>query len=164
MEVRKTTERDDLNAIGDIYAQSWKNAYKGIVPQQYLDELSGNNWSSILTLRQNTVYLLIKRGKYIGVASAGASRDEKCSGWGEIYSIYLLPEHFGTGSGKILLDYMLKALAENGYKDIFLWTLADNMRARHFYEKCGFTFNGDTEEITIGGAELMMVKYIWSAE
>jgi hypothetical protein len=48
MKIRKVTKDDDFEAIGNIYCCSWKTAYRGIVPQDYLDTLSGRHWSSVL--------------------------------------------------------------------------------------------------------------------
>lgn len=39
MEIRRFTEKDDLNQVSRVYAASWRAAYSGIVPQQYLEEL-----------------------------------------------------------------------------------------------------------------------------
>lgn len=38
MEIRNAVI-DDVENISKIYAQSWKTAYKGIIPQSYLDDL-----------------------------------------------------------------------------------------------------------------------------
>ena len=48
MDIQKITETDDFNAIGEIYAQSRKTAYQGIVPQDYLDGLAGSRWAEEL--------------------------------------------------------------------------------------------------------------------
>jgi|GEM_PF-5576422 len=45
VKIRKATLKD-VNVISKIYALSWKSAYKGIVPQKYLDVLKCNFWVS----------------------------------------------------------------------------------------------------------------------
>ena len=110
MEIRKIVQTDDFDAISRIYALSWKAAYKNIVPQQYLDELPENRWTNVL---RNSVYdnfVMIKNDEYIGTSGICAARDEKMNGWGEIMSIYLLPEYFGKGLGKPLLENSISAL------------------------------------------------------
>ena len=60
------------------------------------------------------------------------------AGWGEIVSLYVLPERAGRGIGSKLLDVALDALAAEGFERAYLWVLADNVPARAFYECRGF--------------------------
>jgi len=163
MEIRKVTKTDDFNAISRIYALSWKAAYKNIVPQQYLDEISENNWADKLRNSRYDAYILIENGEYIGTSSICAARDEKMYGWGEIISIYLLPEYFGKGYGKPLFDNSVNALVGMGYDKIYVWVLEQNIRARKFYEKNGFLLF-DKKLITIGGKDLPEVRYVFRNE
>jgi len=55
---------------------------------------------------------------------------------------------------------VVSALAQRGYADIYLWVLADNLRARRFYEKNGFCHSGDTQTIDIGEAPLKGMRYV----
>lgn len=160
MEIRKVKANDDFEAIGNIYSCSWKIAYRGMISQDYLNELSGNQWSSVLRDSAYDSYVIMEGEKYVGTSSICAARDEKMAGWGEIISIYLLPEYFGKGYAKQLLDCALNDLLEKGYQSIYLWVLDKNIRAQKFYEKHGFKFNGDSAAITIGGQELAEVRYI----
>ena len=44
----------------------------------------------------------------------------------------------------------------------FFWVLAENIRARHFYEQFGFLQADDFLEDNIGGKDLREVRYIYS--
>ncbi len=98
-------------------------------------------------------------GKYIGTSSFGQSRFEKLGNWGEIISIYLLPEYMGKGYGKLLLKTGVSELKKLGYEDIFLWVLRENNRARRFYERFGFAETEDYLETHIGGKALQEIRY-----
>lgn len=160
MEIRKADKNDDFSAIGNIYASSWKVAYQGIVPQDYLDGLNGGRWSDVLTDSQYDAFVIMDGEKYAGTSSICAARDEAMEGWGEIISIYLLPEYFGKGYAKPLLDYSIDALEYVGFKNVYLWVLAENVRAQKFYQKNSFHRNGDTSKIIIDGKELLEVRYV----
>ena len=160
MDVRKTNATDDFEAIGNIYASSWKFAYKGIVPQDYLDNLQGTRWSSVLPTSPYDSFVVLENGVYIGTSSVCSSRDEKMSGWGEIASLYLLPEYFGKGYGKPLFECAVNSLRERGFDNVFLWVLEENVRAQRFYEKNGFNKAEDTMNMNIGGKDLIEVRYI----
>lgn len=98
---------------------------------------------------------------FIGTSSFGKSRFEKFSDWGEIISIYLLPDYLGKGYGKILLQAAISELEKMGYKNIFLWVLRENIRARCFYERFGFSRTDDYLDDNIGGKELQEIRYIY---
>lgn len=160
MLIREVSKTDDFTAIANIYAASWRAAYKGIVPQEYLDALRADHWAA--TLRGDSFYSFVAMdgNRYVGTASVAPSRDEKMPGWGELVSIYLLPEYLGEGYASPLLREALSALAYRKYEDVYLWVLEENRRARRFYEKYGFHANGDTIQANIGGKELTEVRYI----
>ena len=163
MEIRKITQTDNFDAISRIYALSWKTAYKGIVPQQYLDELSETNWSDKLS--DNHLcdsFVLIVDDKYIGTSSICPARDESMQGWGEIISIYLSPDYYGRGYGKLLLDTVISELVKLGYNKIYLWVLEDNMRARSFYEKYGLIPTSKRMSMNLGGKDLIEMMYTYS--
>lgn len=48
MEIRYITHSDDRLAISKIYEESWKHAYKGIIPQEYLDSIPGGDGQKTL--------------------------------------------------------------------------------------------------------------------
>jgi len=160
MNIRKVTKADDFDAIGNIYAQSWKITYHGIVPQDYLDDLTGARWATLLSESKYDSFLVLEDGKYIGTSSICAARDEKMPDYGEIISIYLLPEYFGQGYAEPLFNCAINALLVKGYKNIYLWVLEENVRAQKFYEKQDFHKNGDSKLINIAGKELTEIRYV----
>ncbi|TGE38154.1 GNAT family N-acetyltransferase [Desulfosporosinus fructosivorans] len=165
MEIRKATI-DDVKDISRIYALSWKFAYKGIIPQAYLDELKEDHWESVFVdwIKDNvlTAEIVFENGKPIGCVAYGKSRDKSLPDCGEIVSLYLLPEYFGKGYGNKLLDSALSDLKESGYESIYLWVLKDNPRARRFYEKNGIRCNNDEYVLEIMGEQLIDVRYVYS--
>lgn len=47
-EIRKLRHSDDLFAVSRVYEESWKAAYKGLLPQEYLDHLPAGKWIPLL--------------------------------------------------------------------------------------------------------------------
>ena len=148
MTIEKITDVTAEQA-GYIYTMSWKTGYQGIVPQDYLDHLSHENWSPRLGRSSFEDFILNDRGIYIATSSVSPARDTQMPGWGEIISLYVLPAYFGMGYGKTLFSYVKAHLQEQGFDRIYLWVLEENIRARQFYEKMGLHPNGDhiTENI-----------------
>ena len=147
-----------------IYALSWKSGYRGIIPQPYLDALPLDRWADKLgntgyeSFRAD--YILSDYGKFIATSSICRARNEEYNGWGEIMSIYVLPEEFRKGYGRALFAYVSDRLRENGYSDIYLWVLEENRRARWFYEKMGFWASGDRIVQNIGGKDCAEIRYV----
>ena len=71
----------------------------------------------------------------VGWVSGGRCRDadRPGPGQGEIYAIYVLPEWWGRGAGRLLMAHAVRALTEAGHRDITLWVLEANQQARRFY-------------------------------
>ena len=161
MEIRKIKKSDDINAIGKIYEKSWKFAYNGIIPKDYLDSISGDKWLPHFENGRMNSLVLIENNEFIGTSSYCKSRSEEFDGFGEIVSIYLLPEYIGKGYGKKLFEVTLNELIKLGYKNIFLWVLEANTRARRFYEKQNFKLSDKSNYINIGGKNLKEVAYMY---
>lgn len=160
MVIRKLRPEDDRFAVSRIYEESWKTAYKNIVPQNFLDSIEPGRWAAHLDNGQIHHLLLIEDGAFIGTASYCESRLPAFAGFGEIVSIYLLPEYMGRGLGKKLFETVVERLQKMGFNHIFLWVLEKNYRARKFYEKMGFTSSGEFLDDDIGGKQLREVQYL----
>lgn len=161
MIIRNMIETDSREEISNIYEQSWKYAYKGIIPQDYLDNISSSQWCKAFDNPERYTLVMLNDDKIIGTSSYCKSRFDDYKDWGEIISIYFLPEYMGKGYGKCLLERAIEELKAMGFKQIFLWVLEDNHKARHFYEKCGFKNSGEYYIDTIGGKQLRELQYVY---
>jgi ribosomal protein S18 acetylase RimI-like enzyme len=161
--IRKATIMDS-EVISCIHASSWKATYKGIVPQRYLDELKYNFWvdafQSWISNNLVTAQLIYENEIPVGCIAYGKSRDERFLEWGEIVSIYLLPEYCSKGYGQRLIKIAIDDLNTMGFQNCYLWVLKDNLIARRFYEKNGFWCNNDEYNFEIMQKPLTDVRYI----
>ena len=160
MTIRTLQPTDDRRIVGKIYEDSWKYTYKEILPQEYLDSLSAEQWAHKLDNPNRYSLVVELDGKIIGTASYGESRDVEYIGQGEIYSIYLLPRYMGKSYGKQLINAVIDQLQILDYKNIFLWVVENNLGARRFYEKVGFTRSGKIKEVEMGGKTVTEVQYV----
>ena len=160
MDIRPLRETDNLLEVSRIYEESWKTAYRGIVPQAYLDAIPIGRWAANRDQEGRRSLVLEEEGRLIGVTCTGPSRWPEYPDFGEVISLYLLPEYMGRGYGKPLLETAVETLAEQGFRDVLLWVLEENHRARRFYEGAGFTPAGDVMEDEIGGKPLREVLYL----
>ncbi len=92
-------------------------------------------------------------GTIIGLATAGATRDEDAPTDWELYSINVIAEQQGSG----VADDLLRVTA--GDNATTVWVLTENARAQGFYSRHGFRIEGATtvDEVT-GASEIRMVR------
>lgn len=145
----------DAKTLGEIHALSWKEAYKGIIGAEILEAITPERrevyFRRALTEGWEEDGLICRDGKPAGLISMGKSRDEDCKmNFGEIRGLYLHPLYWEMGLGRELMEWGMKELKSRGYSGISLWVLEGNLRARGFYEKMGFRYDGTVKEITIG--------------
>ena len=151
------------------------------MPQAYLDSLPAGSWCGMVN-RSGMNTLVVTAGEEIVGTSSYCERrpfdvrfdksffsdrktvkkDERTKDWGEIVSIYFLPQYMGKGHGMLLMQAVLGELRKTGYQNCCLWVLEENERARHFYEKIGFVPDGAYMEQEIGGELLREIRYVLS--
>lgn len=154
---------DDAPGIARVHVRAWQHAYRGIVPDAVLDALDEEkrtaDWRGWLR-RDGHLPLVAELGQeLVAFCSLVASRDADAAlSTGEIMAIYVSPEHTRRGTGRALLDASV-ARAQGRYRALTLWVLTDNVRARRFYEVCGFVADGAQQQVAIGGAHLHEVRY-----
>ena len=161
MEIRYLTSSDNQSAVSRIYEESWKTAYRGIIPQDYLDAIPEGRWVKNLDIPGWYTMVCVEDGTYIGTSSFSKSRFEQYPDSGEVISIYLLPSYWKKGYGRNLLRAVLEELKKQGFQDAFLWVLEENSNARQFYENFGFQCTDDYLEDTIGGKPVREVRYVY---
>ena len=159
----KRAAPEDAPAISRIYAASWRTAYRGMVPQKYLDELQDDYWvtkfQNWITNNSLQVDLLYADNTPAGCVAYGKARDEQLTGWGEIVSIYVHPDYYRQGYGAKLLNSTLKNLKAMEYQNCYLWAFSDNWNARKFYEANGFKVTQDSCYSEIMGKQLAETRY-----
>lgn len=154
----------DAGLISHIYAASWRETYRGLISDDYLARLPDEYWvpSVRAWLESGQFYglLVCLDGHPVGCVIYGRGRDEGYGDWGEIVSLYLLPEVMRRGLGSALLKEALRLLREDGYSRVYLWAIEGNQIADSFYRNLGFTRTGERVPYRIGGQDVADVRYI----
>ena len=164
MEIRFLSEHDSLLDVSAVYEQSWKHAYKGIIPQSYLNSIPAGQWAESLDVPGRYNLLALENDRIIGASSYCKSRWENFQGFGEIVSIYFLPEYMRKGCGSALLGRAVEELRMLGFSKILLWVLEDNAPAKSFYEKNGFTPTNEYMSDIFAGKKLREQLYVLEAD
>lgn len=164
MRVRKALF-EDARGIAIVHVDSWKETYKGIVPDSYLEKLTYQQreqvWETNISEDKSIIFVAEnEQGEVIGFADGGKRATNSNENAGDLTSLYLLETYQGRGIGKQLLREVLLHLEELGYRKVFVEVLEDN-RTRYFYEYHGATL-ASSSSITIGGKKLSLLIYEWT--
>ncbi len=166
MVVIRNAEIEDAAGIARVRAESWRSAYRGIVPDEFLDAIDVNEWSerqrrNMEEVPDNLVSFVAEtKGLVVGWAVGGPNRDVTFDYAGELYAIYLLPEYQRRGIGLRLTAATVRWLVGEGLSSMILWVLRENHPARRFYEALGGRLCGE-RQTRITGAQLPEVAYGW---
>jgi GNAT superfamily N-acetyltransferase len=159
---------EDAGQIALVHVRSWQGAYRGLIPQAFLDGLDvaqrTRTWERALAETDNprAGVLVADDGRnVVGFVGYFPSRDPDADPdlIGEIGAIYLLPGAWGGGIGRRLMEAALGRLAGAGFTQATLWVLDSNDRARRFYEAGGWSADGAAKQDDSRGFPLSEVRY-----
>lgn len=142
----------DADAIGAVHVRSWQAAYEGLIPADFLAQLSAESRAASWARR-------IEAGGPVLVAEEdGVIAGFAAYGDGRLYALYLLPEYWGRGLGRALHDRVVEDMSGDS---AVLWVLATNERAKAFYVRQGWVADGasQTETIDDGRVTLEELRY-----
>lgn len=154
----------DVPSITRVHVDSWRTTYAGILPADFLANLSEEQralqWTRALQQSErNFLFVAGADERVVGFVDAGPRAEENADYPGEIYAIYLFKQYQGRGLGRALFERAVIALREHGYEAFMLWVLSANP-ARGFYEKMGGKLI-DKRMLAIGGASVEEIAYGW---
>jgi len=155
---------DDAEAVERLRIAGWRTAYRGILPDEYLDGLPvdvARRRQHMETLPPDVVdEVAVADVGVVGWIASGPCRDPDRKGprYGEIFACYVHPDWWRKGTGRVLMGHAMDGLVRAGRDDISLWVLERNDRARRFYEAFGFGPDG-TRKLLDFGALVPEVRY-----
>src|ERR1035437_10119828 len=150
----RRAEPQDAPAVARVHVASWRQAYRGLPPQGYLDSLSVEartmTWAkpfSQLPGQSSTTLVGELDGQIVGFACVGPSRDDDDTdtATGELWGLYLDPAHWGTGQGHTLHTEALDVTRASGATAAALWVLTTNQPPRQFHERHRWAAGGGEE-------------------
>jgi GNAT superfamily N-acetyltransferase len=164
----------DEEALAHVHVRAWQTAYRGILPDAFLDGLDVatrvQRWRSRIEMPGPGEFSFVAEAaddagaaSIVGFVGGGPEREglvgtDGIAYDGEVYAIYLLAEWRGKGVGHRLMAASVSALLGDGRNSVVIWVLAGNANARRFYEALGGLAIAE-RSVTIGQYELPEVAY-----
>lgn len=156
----------DCDRVSEIRIRGWQNAYRGLMPQPFLDALSVSEDAERRRARfgqggGDVVNLVAEQdGQILGWAAHGPYRDgEVRTQDAELYALYVDARRYGSGLGHALLQESVRRCTAAGHPRMLLWVVKGNTRARRFYERQGFGTDGAEDPYEVDGVPVPEVRY-----
>lgn len=159
---------DDADDVGRVHVAAWRAAYRGMVPDAYLDGLDpaarAAYWRPLFAdpgLAPGDRLVLVADGKVSGFVACGPllgdPGDHEVTG--QVYAINADPAVWGRGGGSLMLEAAEECLRRDGHRVIVLWVAVQNGRARRFYERHGWWAEELMKTEEVMGAVFDEVRY-----
>jgi GNAT superfamily N-acetyltransferase len=147
---------EDAATVARVQIASWREAYKHMFTEEQLAAMSLPDRTAFWRRFPPTVAEV--DSEVVGFVNVGTAHDDPDAD-GELYAIYVRPDHWGTGVGRALIKSGETRLRELGYSRVILWVWEDNPRARRFYEAAGWATDGLEKDAEVWGMSGRAVRY-----
>jgi ribosomal protein S18 acetylase RimI-like enzyme len=161
--------REDAPAIAALHTESWRSAYRGLVPDAFLDgpvvEERLEYWLHRLSTDDEGPRHLLKAVQgnlMVGFVCVVRDADPE---WGPLLdNLHVKPACKGLGIGRELLGAAREwtALVAPG-RPMHLWVIEDNTNARRFYERLGGVVAERQIVDFTAGIATPALRYVWEA-
>jgi ribosomal protein S18 acetylase RimI-like enzyme len=156
----------DAETIAALHAESWRNAYRGILNDDYLDngifEERKTHWQQILTAPQpERRYVLLAEHDKNSIAFVSVFLDEEPEHGALLHNLHVLPQLKGQGLGRLLMCEAAKWMLLKNVRQMHLWVFEANTQARKFYEALGGEVVEKRLESVAGNIEREILRYFW---
>jgi 3-deoxy-manno-octulosonate cytidylyltransferase (CMP-KDO synthetase) len=137
----RQANNNDAPAIAKVQVESWQKSFAGIVPQEFLDNMTVAERTKAFEERfgdPNYKMFVAEndKDKIVGFADFGKARESSFEFEAELYAIYLLSEFQGKGIGENLFRLCQKEMIAEGFDSMYLMALKVSPY-KSFYEKMG---------------------------
>ena len=141
--IRKV-RKEDISDVVDININDWKIAYRGIIDDDYLDNLENRREEKIKKMLdnylENNFYVAILNNQVVGFCRWCDDNSYSPDIPGidcELSALYVKYDLKEKGIGTKLFQYVKKDLKSKGKKKMILWCFKDNEPSKKFYSKMG---------------------------
>jgi GNAT superfamily N-acetyltransferase len=154
----------DADEVAGVHVRSWQVAYRGLLPDVYLDGLRPADRARSYTLGTSDpdapiTIVADDHGLIRGFATTSPSRDPDRPASGELCALYVEPSSWGTGIGRALIAAARARLSGQHFADAVLWVLRGNERAARFYRSDGWLSDGSRREAEVWGIVVHEERY-----
>ncbi len=160
----RTARSADAAAVARVHVRSWQAAYRGLLPDEYLDALRPEDRMGRYTFgspdpRVPATIVALDYDEICGFVTTGTAQDADVTHAGELLAIYVDPAAWSLGIGRRLMAEAVAHLTGRGFNEAVLWVFAGNDRGQRFYRNQGWALDGCARQKEISATCLDEVRY-----
>jgi GNAT superfamily N-acetyltransferase len=157
----------DIEAIASLHTENWRDAYRGTLPDAYLDGPIVHERASLWEARLSSpdahrtlVLLAEQETKLVGFACVLLDEEPQ---WGAFLdNLHVLPNCRGQGLGRQLFGRAAQwVLAMEPGWGMHLWVFEANSGARRLYDRLGGEIVEQHAKKVVEGIEIPSLRYFW---
>src|SRR5262245_19538493 len=157
----------DADAVGLLQAESWRSSYRGIMPDDFLDDDAIDNrrsaWRERLASDSERRWLLKAHdqdGELVGFAFVELDAEPE---WGALLdNLHVRPDRKGQGIGRRLFDAAREwSFEQLGHHAFHLWVIEATLDAQRFYDRVGGVVTERKLEDGVGVVTVPVLRYEW---
>ncbi len=133
---------EDIKELSNLEYHIWRSTYRGILPDEYLDNLDINHIQEKFKnkLYDNSVetYLINSDMSSIGYFSLKYNNNVL-----EVSKLYILKNYQNIGVGSFVAEYIKAKTIEHHIDIVESWVIENNYISENFHKKMGFIKTAD---------------------
>jgi GNAT superfamily N-acetyltransferase len=160
----RAAEPADAMSVAVVHVRSWQSAYRGLLPNEYLDQLRPEDRAqrydfATRDIQKPQTIVAVDAGLIRGFATTAPARALDLAGYGELCALYVDPDYWGNGMGRTLISAARERLVALGFGNALLWVLTGNVRADRFYRKDQWKPDGLQRTDVMWGVTVNEIRY-----
>ena len=153
--------KDDIKNIAKLYITNWKETYKGLLCEEFLNKLTQEygekKWQKYLK-EGNPIFVAYEEDVFLGFVAC--KKDEEVEDCWYLDSLHINKNSRGKGIGTALICKVGQHALKEEYKTMSICIVKGNDNAKMIYEKLGAVHYKDFID-DFGGTKSNSQKLIW---
>ena len=163
-EVRYATLADAA-AVANLHLIASRSLYDGVVPEAHWQATPMAKrvtfWKEAIEYGEPQVMVATSGGEIVGFVGFDRSRDPKSKNTtGELWALYVDPDHLGQGVGLALWDAAREGLQDEDCTDVTVWVPLASAQALRFFDAAGFKREMNTARtVPMGSVRVEEIRF-----
>jgi len=152
----------DADAVARLHVRSWQTAYRGLIPDEFLDAMRPEERARRYTFGSRDpaapqTIVALDGAQLVGFSTVVADRED--ARVGELSALHVDPTRWGQRVGLALIEAARGRLVASEFRAARLWLLVGNARAERFYTLDGWRSDGTQRSEVVWGASVSELSF-----
>jgi ribosomal protein S18 acetylase RimI-like enzyme len=158
-------KQGDAAVVANLHLIASRVLHEGVVPDAHWQSTPASQrvsyWKEAIEFGEPQVMVAEQGGEIVGFVGFDRSRDPKSKNTtGELWALYVDPDHLGQGVGLALWDAAREGLQDEDCTDVTVWVPLASSKALTFFDAAGFKREMNTARtVPLGGVRVEEIRF-----